>query len=276
MSSITPSTPPPPSGAAPARARTSPDQTTSADASYAAGSYWQDEHADWLTNKPTKQVDFVDGLLAAVDASGKKSLRVADIGAGTGWTMLEALQLAQQARPGVSFTPVCYEIAPDAVAVGRAKFPDLDIRQKPFDPADGPFDIAMLIDVLEHLENPWQMLRDVGAAADYLVVRQPLLTSLSTFRNSTYRSQRESLGHIAFYDVRQFKDMAYACGWEPLKLDLVALWEWPVNKGMKAPWWKKMLVNWNRELMSYIMSGFYLNGSFRRRAQSVGEAVAHA
>jgi len=249
----------------PGRPRTSPTEQSSANSSYAAGSYWQDEHAEWLTTKPTKQVDFVDGLIAAVDASGKKSLRVADIGSGTGWTMLEALKLAREARPGVTFTPVCYEIAPDAVAVSREQFPDLDMRQKLFDPAEGPFDIALLIDVLEHLENPWQMLRDVRAGAEYLVIRQPLLTSLSTFRNSTYRSQREDLGHIAFYDVRQFKEMAYACGWEPLKLDLLALWEWPVNKGMRAPWWKKALVNWNRELMSYIMSGFYLNGAFKRR-----------
>jgi hypothetical protein len=237
----------------------------SAESTYASGGYWGDHHAEWFTTAPTKQADFIDGFLAAVDDAGTSEVRVVDIGGGNGWTLVQTLKLASARRPAVRFTPTCYEIAPDAVAIGRERFPDLDLRHRIFDPADGPFDIAMLIDVLEHLENPWQMLRDVHASANYLVVRQPLLASLSTFRNGAYRAQREELGHIGFFDVRQFKDMLGACGWEPLHLDLVALWEWPVNKGMHAPWWKKALVRWNRELMSYIFSGFYLNGAFKRR-----------
>jgi hypothetical protein len=251
---------------APSKTIISPTETASAASSYAAGGYWGEQHEAWIKNAPTKQADFIEGFVAAVDDSKKTNLRVVDIGGGTGWTLVETLKLAQQLRPNVTFRPTCYEIAPDAVAVGRSKFPELDLRQKFFDPADGPCDIAMLIDVLEHLENPWQMLRDVRSAASYLVVRQPLLTSLSLFRHDGYKAQREALGHIACFDVRQFKDMAYVCGWEPLKLDLVAEWEWPVNKGMKAPFLKSMLVKWNRELMSYVMSGFYLNGAFKRRA----------
>ncbi len=244
--------------------RRGPTQAVSATDSYSDGGYWSTEHADWLNTKPTKHVDILPGLLAAVDAVGKEHIRIADIGTGNAWVFMEALSLIRAARPQCNLIPTGFEVAPDGVASARARFPDLDLRERLFTDREGPFDIVMLIDVLEHLENPWDMLRQCRAAGGYLVVRQPLIASWSTFRNNQYENQRRALGHIALFDYRQFLDMTKATGWAPVATELLPVWEWPMNKGMKASLWKKLLVKWNREFASFVLSGFYLNGAFKR------------
>jgi hypothetical protein len=59
----------------------------------------------------------------------------------------------------------------------------------------------------------------------HLLRHQPLLESFSTFRHDAYRIQRDSWGHVAFFNYRSFCDMASATGWRPLRADLVAPWE---------------------------------------------------
>jgi len=94
----------------------------------------------------------------------------------------------------------------------------------------GNFDAALLIDVLEHLENPWDMLRVAAHNSKYLVVRQPLIANYSNFRHRNYSTQREHWGHIAYFNFPSFMDMADACGWKPIYSSLLPPWELKAEK----------------------------------------------
>lgn len=223
------------------------------------------KHQDWhLVDAPGKAEDLMPGLLAAIESSGSNTFRLADIGTGVGGVLLEVVKQLNQVHKNLNVESVGFEISPLAVETGRKLFPNLNIRQKFFESSDGPFDAVMFVDVLEHLENPWEMLRTARNSSKYMIVRQPLLESFSTFRHNNYRDQREHWGHIGYFNYYSFMDMVEATGWKPLKVDLLASWELAGNKGQRVSPIYRLFVRANRLMASHFLSGFYLNGVFKR------------
>jgi SAM-dependent methyltransferase len=238
-----------------------PTATKSALQQYTDGDY-ANRHPDWHVNDaPNKAADMLPGLLAIADDLKTSSIRVADVGAGVGGVVIDLKKRLEAARPGCSMEIVAFEIAPECVSRARELFPNLDMRQKLLEASDGPFDVILFADVLEHVENPWELLRTARAATKYILVRQPLLESFSTFRHNNYRNQFNEWGHIFFFNHRSFLEICRQSGWHPLKIDLVAPWE--LHPPARPNIIKRSLLRMNRLMCSYFMSGFYLNGAFK-------------
>jgi SAM-dependent methyltransferase len=231
---------------------------------YASDGYAEKNPSWHLEDAPAKVGDILPACRAAIMDSGLATIRIADIGSGAGGVLNETLKQLRDAFPVLRIEGVGFEVSPFAIAKGREKFPQLDIREKFFSADDGPFSIALLVDVLEHLENPWEMLRTARATSRYLVVRQPLEEGFSFFRHNAYSKQREAFGHIGYFNWHSFLDMASATGWEPLKVDLLAAWELGTSRGSPSLL-KRLFTNANRLMASHFLSGFYLVGAFRAR-----------
>lgn len=223
------------------------------------------QHPDWhLTDAPGKAEDLMESLLLVIEARKSKTFRIADIGAGVGGVLSEVSTRIAQKIPDLDVEAVGFEVAPYAIEICQKLFPTLEIHQKLFDASDGPFDAVLFVDVLEHLENPWEMLRNARQASEYMIVRQPLLEGFSTFRHNNYKDQRQHWGHISYFNYHSFMDMAEATGWKPVKVNLLASWELNNNQNNSSKIFHRLLVNVNRKMASYFLSGFYLNGVFRR------------
>jgi hypothetical protein len=234
---------------------------------YRSGAYL-DNHPDWhLEDAPGKALDILPSLLAAVDRLGGSTVRLADVGAGLGGVIHETVKQLAVARPELDVQAVGYEIAEPAVLRGRELFPDVQLRNKAFEREDGRFDIVTFNDVLEHLENPWDMLRVAASTSRFMVVRQPLIANFSTFRHRAYRAQREHWGHIAYFSFDSFLDMAWATGWAPIDERLTPAWELHTGKARRrilAGW----LTRFDKRWASFFTSGFYLLAAFERRTAS--------
>jgi hypothetical protein len=198
------------------------------------------------------------------------TLRIADVGAGVGLVLVELTGMIQTHWPNVRVIPVAFEISREAATVAKTKNPSLEVHQKLLSHTDGPFDVAMLVDVLEHVENPWDLLRTARSTAEYLVVRQPLLGNYPRFRHDNYGDQRTHWGHIGYFSYRSFLDMAAACGWQAIHLDLLAPWELATDKPRRGGLAARVLLKLNRVTASFLVDGFYLNGAFRR-TRDVGQ-----
>ena len=231
---------------------------------YTEGEYLE-QHPDWhLPDAPGKAMDLMTGLLAVVDSRKSNTFKIADIGAGVGGVLVEVVKQLNQIRPSLTVEGVGFEVSAFAVDAGRKLFPNLDLRRKFFEITDGTFDAVLFVDVLEHLENPWDLLRKARATSEYMIVRQPLLESFSTFRHDNYRNQRQEWGHIGYFNYNSFIDMATAAGWKPFKVELLAAWELAGHRSRHVSPLHKLLVRANRRMASYLLSGFYLNGAFQR------------
>ncbi|MCS7033896.1 MAG: class I SAM-dependent methyltransferase [Phycisphaerae bacterium] len=231
---------------------------------YTGGEYGK-KHPDWhMSEAPAKAEDLYPGLEAILRKLQTPVLRLADVGAGTGAVLDAILRKLSKSHSDLKVQATGFELAPDAIELATRHFPGLPMRQKPFEPGDGPFDVVMFVDVLEHVENPWELLRTARSESRFMLVRQPLLGGYSEFRHSNYAYQRNHWGHISYFNYRSFLDLADACGWQPLKVDLVAPWELATTPdGAGGTLIKRLLTRWDREWASFILSGFYLNGAFQ-------------
>ncbi len=229
---------------------------------YTSGTYWNTHESYLKDDKPAKARDVIDGFVAAVDKVGTSEIRVADVGGGTGAVIAELARLLKPLRPNVTIKATIFEIAANAVEYGRKAFPQQEYVNAFFQGNEGTFDVLMYIDVLEHVENPWDLLRKARGCSQTLLIRQPLEGTLPMFRHNSYKGQRESLGHINYFNYRQFLDMAASCGWTPLNAKLLAPWEFTLGEATGGSLLRKAIVGWNREMASQLLHGFYLNGSF--------------
>jgi len=230
---------------------------------YTEGAYAR-ENPDWhLPDAPFKAADLYDAFRAIHQRNGQaQELSIADIGAGAAGVLAELVAWHGKQYPSLRVHPTGFEIAADAVAIAAQHFPHIMMRNKFVGPTDGPFDVTMFVDVLEHVENPWELLRIAHRISRFLVVRQPLLESFSTFRHANYAGQRKQWGHIGFFNYHSFVDMAAACGWKPLALKLDSPWEMASDRKHRTSVLKKWFVKWNRQMASQFIAGFYLNGVF--------------
>jgi hypothetical protein len=239
------------------------DTSKAFSAIYTDGAYAQ-QHPDWhLGDAPTKAADVIKGVRAVANALGGKKIVLADVGAGVGGVLEELMKMLGGQTPAVEIEPIAFEISEQASAEARRRFPGIDVRQKFLDRTDGPFDATMFVDVLEHVENPWELLRTAHAVSKYLIVRQPLLGNFSRFRHDNYRDQRLTWGHISLFNSRSFADMTTATGWKPLEIEVLAPWELAGHSG-RAGVLSKMMLRMSRAMASFFVDGFYLVGAYER------------
>lgn len=231
---------------------------------YLNGSYGE-KHTDWhLDDAPYKVQDIKEFLTLLLEQEDKSELKIAEVGAGVGGVLDEVVRYLKILRQDLEVKAVGFEISPFATEIARTKFPELEFRVD-FKKDANVFDSTLFIDVLEHLEDPWSMLREAHKKAKYVIVRQPLLENFSTFRHKNYQEQREYWGHIKYFNYYSFLDMMTACGWEVLKIDLVPYWKLAKNsKKFGSPLLQSAIVSLNKVLVSYFLSGFYLNGIFKK------------
>lgn len=109
-----------------------------------------------------------------------------------------------------------YEISPQAFelcktrANERLHFKLGDIRQD----KDVFFDVILLIDLIEHLEDYFSFLREMKSKSQYKILHIPLdLSAQGVLRGSPLIRSRESVGHIHYFTkdiaLQIMKDVEY-------------------------------------------------------------------
>ncbi|MEM7145835.1 MAG: methyltransferase domain-containing protein [Verrucomicrobiota bacterium] len=242
---------------------------TEAEKIYTSGEY-AERHQEWhLEDAPAKAQDilpYVKEVIGLQNSQNKgRECRIADIGAGVGGVIVELQKfLASDNTQELSCKFSGYEISEHAVKQGKQMFPQLDLVNKALQENDGPFDATMFIDVLEHLENPHEMVRLARKVSDFMIVRQPLLESFATFRHANYQNQRMQWGHIAFFNSESFIDLAASQGWNVFAGRLLAPWELATGNNSRPNLAQNLFTSLNRRIASQFISGFYWVGAFQR------------
>jgi SAM-dependent methyltransferase len=181
----------------------------SVDSIYTAGEYfennpsWHDHDAPWKARQIAK--------LIADKALHPKT--ICEVGCGTGQILIE---LAKNC-PSTKY--VGYDISPQAYELWRRKNDSsVDYRLRDiFDGSAEHFDLMLIIDVIEHVEDVFGFLRGIRGLSDLKIFHIPLdLSVQSILRSTPIARLRESVGHIHYYT----KDLALStlkdCGYEIL------------------------------------------------------------
>jgi SAM-dependent methyltransferase len=118
--------------------------------------YFQGEQADGYADYQGSRAELAAEfrrLLQDIAAAGKSSGRLLEVGCAYGFFLDEARHCFEVS--GV-------EVAEDAVAACQARGLDVvQVADEAFYTRRGPFDLVVLLDVIEHLKNPDGLLRDL-------------------------------------------------------------------------------------------------------------------
>jgi SAM-dependent methyltransferase len=149
--------------------------------------HWHAEDAEWKAR----------GVLKILERNHLSPRRIAEVGCGTGEILR---QLQDQMDPRCTF--VGYDIAPEAIEMSRQRQSDRlhcrlgDIATAP----DAPFDVLLVLDVLEHQENYFQFLRGIKPLAPYKLIHTVLdLSAQSVARRSVLTRCRRELSDLHFF-----------------------------------------------------------------------------
>lgn len=119
---------------------------------------------------------------------------VCEVGCGAGDVLL---QLHKRLEPHTRF--VGYDISPQAIELARGRERDR-LRFAVGDPIEGSqerYDLVLVIDVIEHLEDPYTFLRRLRPQAEQTILHFPLdLYVLSLLNPAWLLYMRDSVGHL--------------------------------------------------------------------------------
>jgi SAM-dependent methyltransferase len=157
-------------------------------------------HDEYLTKHPTWHVEEspwkVQYLLQLMARNHLAPQTICEVGCGAG----EILRLLEE-RMDKQCRFWGYEISPQAyqMAMGRAnerlQFMLADLRDEPA----VHFDLILIMDVLEHLEDYFSLLRAIHPMSEYKIVQIPLDVSVRSVLSGHLIEYRELYGHIHYF-----------------------------------------------------------------------------
>lgn len=159
---------------------------------YTEGEYAQ-KNPNWdMEDSPWKAAQ----IAALLQAHDRHPASLVEIGCGAGGVMIGL----KGYYPETTMTG--YDIAPDLVAIWNdTDRPDLNFVLGDYLDLDRPIpDLTLLIDVIEHLDNPFEFLENLRGKCNEVVFHFPLdLSSISVMREAPLLLVRNKVGHLHFY-----------------------------------------------------------------------------
>ena len=196
---------------------------------YTSGDYLK-KNPLWHADESPWKAKYVLQLIAKNRIAPKT---ICDVGCGAG----EVLKLVQEGM-GEECTFWGYEISPQAFALcqnrvnERLHFKLADIRQE----ESTCFDLILLLDVLEHLEDYFSFMRAIQSKGRYKIIQIPLDISVRSVLWNQLIRFRGDYGHIHYFTkdvaIQMLKDVGYEVvdylyTWQANSLQFI----WHENKG---------------------------------------------
>lgn len=155
------------------------------------------------------KAECIRGLLDSVPLARDGRIKILDIGGGAGLLAAEVCRLL--ARDGTRVECHSYDLSLDMLALQRGNNPFLTLATSDLGEIAGAggYDLAMLIDVIEHVPDREALADKVDRLARYIVYNIPTERNLADWlrdgymRGRYYPAQTESLGHLHFFSAAQ-------------------------------------------------------------------------
>lgn len=231
---------------------------------YLNGTY-AEKNPDWDSLDSPWKADRVAELL---DRHGLSPTSIAEIGCGAGG-VLAAL------RPRFPDADMAgFDIAPELTAFWTAHA-DTRIRFRLgdfFSLNQHPFDLLLVLDVLEHLGDPFSFLQQLRAHGELVIFHVPLdLSAMTVLRESPLLHVREKVGHIHYFTKGLALALLEECGYEVIDVRYTgAAFNAPGRSlGTRlAGWLRRFVYAVNRDIGARLLGGETLMVLARPRRDS--------
>lgn len=159
--------------------------------------------------KTKKILPFVD--IAMKRLLGKNEINILDVGGGTG-LIIKNIGLCVNKIHRFKINKFCLDVSPDMLRIQKINNPEAvkflceDIKQTSLSAKQ--MDLALVIDVLEHVLEPEKALRELRRISDFAIFKVPLednliLKILNFVTRGRFKQEKtlDTLGHINTYNI---------------------------------------------------------------------------
>lgn len=153
---------------------------------------------------------YIRKLLLDVRPEGER-FRVLDIGGGAGLVAAQVCQFLS--TKGVPVECHAFDLSTDMLAKQKANNPFVTLATSDFKEIKncGAYDLALLIDVIEHIPDNDSIADEVDRLSSYVIYNIPIEYNLLDWLRNIYlsgryyASQTASIGHVHFFSVSSAK-----------------------------------------------------------------------
>lgn len=215
---------------------------------YTSGEYcarcpsWHQDDSSWKVDQlmQTVPAGFWQGMATA-------PVRVVDIGCGAGGVLGHLGRTL--AASAITIDGLGIEIADDALALARQAWPELAFQRRAVHELEDRYDVGLLMDIVEHVENPWQLIRDAMSRCRFMIFHIPLDDSFLTEVANLYAYKARSMGHIHFHTRRKALWLLESSGLEVLSQRLTPAFSVQSSRGLSA---KHRMMSYPRKILAAI------------------------
>ena len=159
---------------------------------YTDGQYLE-KNRSWHEEDSPYKAGLVKDIIAENHLQPRK---IADIGCGSGLVA----ELVAQAFPAAQVDG--YDISPDAAKFWPArKAPNLSLKLAEYTGIDERYDIALCLDVVEHVEDYLGFLKDIRPRSRFVIFNIPLDMCVIKLVTPGLRRARENVGHLHYFNA---------------------------------------------------------------------------
>lgn len=177
---------------------------------YISGTYWHKRSGSESSYK-------VGLLLTAAEKAGlsfQENFQGIEVGCGTGGFLIPLEQSLGKSLK--SFQLSGYDIAPNGIAKAKEQMGKEPNDRLHFEVGSGAdintkVDYIFVMDVLEHVENPYQFLRELRGKAKYIFLHLPLENSLAHTVLGKLRQSYQNFQHLHFFSWDSARIMLEEC-----------------------------------------------------------------
>jgi hypothetical protein len=129
-----------------------------------------------------------------------------------------------------------YEISPQAFELCKNRSNDnlLFYPKKYCGETDSNYDLILLIDIIEHLEDYFRFLRDIKGKSHFKILHIPLeMFVLAVFHQQFLLGQKKKVGHLHFFSKDMVLEMLRDIGYEIIDYSYTAGYSLPKDFGLK-------------------------------------------
>lgn len=180
---------------------------------YTSGNYWQ----KYSHSESSYKVNLLIGAAEKAGLSFQEGFQGIEVGCGNGAFLIPLEQTLKKSLNHFHLTG--YDISSNGIALAEkqvAKYSNTCLSFEVGSAADihKKVDYIFLMDVLEHVENPYKFLRELRNKANYIFLHLPLENSLAHIVLGRLRRSYESFHHLHFFSWDSARIMLEECGYK--------------------------------------------------------------
>lgn len=179
---------------------------------YEKGNYWQDRMGQTSDFK----VRLVESLMSQENITIPNGVKIAEIGCGNGAFLLPLHKSLTNSNK--SFELLGYDIATNAISSAnehakQLNMENIEFKVGSFDSVD-PVDIIFLMDIVEHVINPFDALSSVLHKCNLLILHLPIEQSVAHILLSKPTQSHKVFQHLYFFSLETALILIRECGYE--------------------------------------------------------------